>query len=474
MVEKRVARRKSASPGIKQENVTKSRTPSRRRRSRPARPKPEPQAAEEPVEEVMEEGHGTDVDDAPGVKRTTKRKRESIPSKDALRASQLFCFFNDLLIELIADPACDAFLEPVLKLWTDDDVPGYREKIKKPMDLGTMTQNMREDVYIISEPGEKGVIEYSFDHKACADDIRLIFQNCMAYNDPKSEIHNTAAGLLQQLNQKILKHDKMARLKEIATKKAKRENERKRRKLAEEEAATAAASAARTAALLAKANKDAADAEKKRLEELRRKEAEWAARLEAEKKAAVAIAVQEALAQQKKENTRQSKLVNTSSVSSDEHEGVGEVTFTFVSTTGMEKKRGRKSAVVMELEARHDELMKRRKVMVEATVQLEKQKQIEMTFEEKQEICEQVAALDFIRMKEIVNIIARGMNRPDILNEVEIDLDIDNIDNVILREIQCFLNNPVAATAKGALRQVEAEIADIESNLVGIRYYKPN
>lgn len=170
----------------------------------------------------------------------------------------------------------------------------------------------------------------------------------------------------------------------------------------------------------------------------------------------------------------EAKLINTSSVSSDEQEMNGEIMFTFVSTEGMEKKRGRKSALVMELELRHEELMRRRRVLVEASVALERKKQIQLSYDEKVEICEQVAVLDFVRMKAVVDIIARGMNRMDILNEVEIDIDIDKIDNVVLREIQSFLENPAVCTARGTLRRIEAELADIESRLVQIRYYRPS
>lgn len=149
-----------------------------------------------------------------------------------------------------------------------------------------------------------------------------------------------------------------------------------------------------------------------------------------------------------------------------------DVTFVFVSTDGMEKKRGRKSARVGELELEHEGLVKRRKMMVDTTLELEKLKQVEMTVSEKRTLCEEVAGLDYVRMKGVVDLLARGLSRPDLLSEVEIDLDMDAIDNVLLREIQFFLRSPVAMTAKEALRTVEEEIVEIEKQLVAMRYQK--
>jgi Bromodomain extra-terminal - transcription regulation len=170
---------------------------------------------------------------------------------------------------------------------------------------------------------------------------------------------------------------------------------------------------------------------------------------------------------------KQSKLAQTSSVSSDEHEvAVAEPAFTFVSTVGMEKKRGRKSALVQDLELKHEQLLKRRKLLQDSASSLEKLKKIQMTLEDKATLCDRVAVLDFVGMKVVVDIIARGMNRHDILNEVEVDMDINGIDNGVLREIQAFLDNSTVIAALGTLRNVEEELAEVEAQIVDIRYHK--
>eukprot|EP00177_Eucheuma_denticulatum_P008743 GFKZ01015883.1.p1 GENE.GFKZ01015883.1~~GFKZ01015883.1.p1 ORF type:complete len:500 (+),score=93.49 GFKZ01015883.1:80-1501(+) len=466
----------------------RTRTPSSRRRSRPAR-----HDHEDSQDEQLDGGdpehyfdHPKPHPDKPAL---GKRKRHTVESKPAVRDSEPFIFFQRLLRDLISRPVCQDFLRPVMDMWTPDQIPDYLERVRCPMDLGTVKEKLRGDRYVLRE-GRK----YAFDHDACANDIRLIFENCMLYNDPESGLHATAEDLLNSVNTQIAAwHAHWRREDDNTAKRVKKENERrKRRKHAEDNAAS-------TALALEKVKKQAEEAERNRRAEMQRNEKEMHAlqqRMEREKQLAVANAVQEMLkkqqvergrderdggsnaeltpaAQRGREGGRESRMVNTSSVSSDEQEaGTGEVTFAFVSTVGMEKKRGRKSAVVMELEAKHEELMKQRKAMVDVNVELGKMRQVEMTYEEKRALCEEVSGLDFVRMKAVADIISHGMNRPDILNEVEVDLDVNSIDNKVLREIQYFLKSPAAMTAKDALRNIEAQVAEIESRLVSIRYQK--
>ncbi|CAM9482489.1 unnamed protein product, partial [Heterosigma akashiwo] len=54
-------------------------------------------------------------------------------------------------------------------------LPDYPKVIKKPMDLGTVKANLKKGVYN--------------DAQECADDIRLIWSNCMAYNEDGSEVY---------------------------------------------------------------------------------------------------------------------------------------------------------------------------------------------------------------------------------------------------------------------------------------------
>lgn len=164
---------------------------------------------------------------------------------------------------------------------------------------------------------------------------------------------------------------------------------------------------------------------------------------------------------------------NGSSVSSDELErgaDVDGVMFLFVSTNKMQRRRGRKSAVVQDLENRHDVLTRRRKVLLESRAALESNTKIPMSVMEKALLCDKVAVLDFVRMGAVVDIIANGMNRHDILDKPEVDFPIDSLSNGVLRRIQAYLEAPAVVASHGTLKVVDREIAEIESQIVGIRY----
>lgn len=471
MHDRRNARRRGRPHSKPDDEDVKPRRGAGRRRSRPAKSEDLEFVEEQEIdaqEEIIESGKapGSDIDEP--SKRNGKRKRSNATSKTGVRTTEPFSYFEGLLLDLWAKEDCEAFLRPVLTMWNEDDVPGYLDRIKRPMDLGTIKRNLKSDKYIKHTDDSS---EFWFDEESFLVDVRLVFENCMAYNEPGSDLYKVAADCIRDINEQVSERDaRKVRQQE----KVKRENERKKRKAAEEQAEIAEITAQKAADALRKAKQQAEEIDRRRQIEFQRREQEFRRRMEEEKSVAVAMAVKEALDKQRRDHGshRAAKMVNTSSVSSDEHEGTGEVTFTFVSTKGMEKKRGRKSGVVMELEAQHDELMKKRKVMVETAMELESQKQVEMTFEEKKKLCDQVSELDFVRMKAVVDILSRGLNRPDIINEVEIDLDVDHIDNKVLREIQYFLKSPAACTAREAVAQVEAEITEIETKLVHIRYQK--
>eukprot|EP00981_Chlorochromonas_danica_P001230 scaffold268_cov210-Ochromonas_danica.AAC.25 len=78
---------------------------------------------------------------------------------------------TEFLDRLAASPHAEPFLYPV-----DPQVaPGYEEMIKNPMDLSTVRKRLKSGFY-------KGSVSLVL------SDIELIWQNCLEYNEPKSEI----------------------------------------------------------------------------------------------------------------------------------------------------------------------------------------------------------------------------------------------------------------------------------------------
>lgn len=158
------------------------------------------------------------------------------------------------------------------------------------------------------------------------------------------------------------------------------------------------------------------------------------------------------------------------SASSKQRNGQNDATFVFISTDGMKKKRGRKSARVTELEEEHEGLLKKRKIMVDTTLELESLKHVQMTVSEKLALCEDAAVLNIAQVEGLVDLLARRLSRPELLSEANIDLNIVTIDNALLREIQFFIRSPVTMTTKEELRTVEEKIKEIEKQLVVMRY----
>lgn len=61
------------------------------------------------------------------------------------------------------------FAKPMVELWTEEVMVEYRTIIKHPMDLRTVLEKLRRGEYNDGGP------------EAFADDVRLVWQNCMTY-----------------------------------------------------------------------------------------------------------------------------------------------------------------------------------------------------------------------------------------------------------------------------------------------------
>lgn len=456
----------------------------------------------------------------------TPRKRMRAAQRpeimERIQATRGYIFFVDLVDSLFARPEADGFRKPVLDLWTEDAVPGYLETIENPMDLGTIKTRLKEGEYNRYHP-ERPFL----DEDAVMNDIVTTFKNCMTYNEPNSDFHQKALDLLKiakkefrpRIAQRKLEEQRveqmrrdrrleMERARRARIKKEKEEEERKKeaKKRRDTERRAAKKQAEEEAKRVAE-EKEKMMREKREKERLARAERKRIADAEQARAAAEQRVVEGSGEEDDIEVSRKrhrpsgdtngfhnfdfppKKKVrkalderSTSSISSDEAaeieddldlvsgEDVRELCITFVSTKGMEKKRGRKSITVQHLEARHEELMRQRRVIIETKVELDRRRHLEMTLGEKLKLCEKMSTLDFVQMREVCQIIAVGTNQPQLLSEVEVDVDLENLDNRVLREIQVFLENPVISKCQLSLRSIESELADIEQEYVGIRY----
>ncbi len=112
-----------------------------------------------------------------------KRSKPSVPLSDVLQeCSNLLRFFQ-------SKPESEPFLEAVD--WQLYGLMDYPDIIKNPMDLGTVETKLNEGKYK--------------DANAFGSDFRLVFDNCMTYNRPDSDLYATAEKLLKQFDKKFQK-----------------------------------------------------------------------------------------------------------------------------------------------------------------------------------------------------------------------------------------------------------------------------
>lgn len=464
---------------------------------------------------------------------------------ERVRMNPGYVFFVDLVERLYVKPEAEGFRAPVLDLWEESAVPGYLNVIDTPMDLGTIKTRLKEGHYNRYHP-----VAPFIDEDWVMRDIRLVFQNCMQYNDSDSDFFRIAKDLLTFANKavkpRLAQRREEARIKEEQQRERKqlRDRERRARLKAEklererEEAKVKAEQEERERELeRRKKRKRERDAERRAMKkeqemQKRHRDAERRARLKAQKqaeaeakaKAEQVVSAREAARSEDvrmhaengimehevdedgqtpnrkwhksdgppNEFTPNGKKVrvrrdddarSTSSISSDEvaeieveievdDEEVREMQLEYVTTTGMEKKRGRKSAAAQSLETKHDGLMRQRRQLLEARMELNRRRQTQLNDQEKRELCAKVRVLGCVQMKCVVQIIAEGMNRLDIIRENEVDIDINRVDTRVLRDVQFFLENPALVKALESLTEIERKLTDIEAEYVSYRYQR--
>lgn len=116
------------------------------------------------------------------------------------------------------------FSKPIDQLWAIDQLPGYFDVIKHPMDLDTVRQRLETDHYLTS-PGKEEVEEVSFDLPAFSKDMRLIFRNAQTYNRPGDIFYEAAKRLSEKFETKI---SQMPSLEQLAAQAAKKNKKRKK------------------------------------------------------------------------------------------------------------------------------------------------------------------------------------------------------------------------------------------------------
>lgn len=132
-------------------------------------------------------------------RRKKERKRDSIkptskltpfpPPADAVVANKQTEFCANVVAKILDDDSSLSFSKPVDELWDVSILGDYFEKIKQPMDLGTVRKNLQNAVYVYPDSN-------LFDANAFREQLRLVFLNSIDYNAKGTELYRLATRFL--------------------------------------------------------------------------------------------------------------------------------------------------------------------------------------------------------------------------------------------------------------------------------------
>lgn len=131
-----------------------------------------------------------------------KRASDNVTNSQK-NAQMMYCL--RMVKEMMRLKDAVAFSAPIQRLWDLDQLPGYFEMIKEPMDLGTVKRRLEIGWYL--EPAkdlEDGTFTAAhFKKDSFAADMRLIFNNARTYNRKGETFYESATRLLEKFETKF-------------------------------------------------------------------------------------------------------------------------------------------------------------------------------------------------------------------------------------------------------------------------------
>jgi len=118
------------------------------------------------------------------------------PPSDVILVAEQRLFFLKVVQEMLNDPRCHSFSRPVSELWDESDLPGYSDKVSTPMDLGTIKERLDKNEYV---HGDNNL----FDFRLVVENVHLVFENCIAYNSPGSQVAKLSKKLKKEFDKTV-------------------------------------------------------------------------------------------------------------------------------------------------------------------------------------------------------------------------------------------------------------------------------
>jgi len=113
------------------------------------------------------------------------------PSASKVKPSPQLLPFATMLSKMAKRKDAAPFAKPMAELWAPEELVSYFQIITQPMDLRTVVEKLRAGEY--NDGG----------HAAFADDVRLVFKNCMTYTPSQASPYHQQAKAMLALFEKV-------------------------------------------------------------------------------------------------------------------------------------------------------------------------------------------------------------------------------------------------------------------------------
>ena len=361
--------------------------------------------------------------------------------------------------ELLRHPQAKPFSAPVNELWPPESIPNYFVIVKQPMDLGTVKRTLEAGGYCSFDPTDVAAGRM-LALSRFESDILQVFTNAMLYNRPGDSLYQCAFSLRDEFQRLIRDMPEEA---PPAAKSAARRGNRKAKPAPAPKAKKA--SPPKRGSPPAAAGAAPKPTAPKRLTKTKRSPKSSSAEASASHEAAVSL-----------------------SGGSGDAGGGGSPT---ASAGGA---RPSKAATVVlpqsvrEIRKKLAQLQNERAYVecfslggVKGSSAFMKRAAIlyhvEMRFEEKERLGENISSLSVDKLGKVVQLVARkSAGRAEVNNNDEYELDMDALDNHTLREMEAYVESCLPVAKRRTIKDVSSfsSVGDIDAAMIRLRQHMMN
>ncbi|PXF43123.1 Bromodomain testis-specific protein [Gracilariopsis chorda] len=325
----------------------------------------------------------------------------------------VFCL--RMVKEILRRKDAFGFSKPIDQLWPIDQLPGYFDIITKPMDLDTVRRKLEAGQYMTT-PGRKDVEEVVFDVKAFEADMRLVFENARTYNRVGDFYHESATRLLEKFESRMTHLPSLEQVTPPAIKKSKKRKKAGTAPVESDRRADSKKTKGSTSGAVAGDSTSRGGSSKKKVAGQSAGKSRSVAGSAAKKKVVKPV------------------------------EG---------------RKEGKKHITVEDMETRLRALRRQRAVNEAGSpaspapggasylAEAKALYHVPMTYDDKVRLSQNVSKLPSDKLSKIVTLATKHANSSmEVNNNEEIELDIDSLDNEILRDMEAYVNQALRKRKK--------------------------